>query len=89
MCDTCTQESLKGISGLARHTLGTPGNFAPGEGTVPLLPGEALTGVLAGSGQWLRVRELETKAKGSRKGKKDNVFPAMCQMGKQKPREAE
>lgn len=65
-----------------------PGNCAPGEGTVPLLPGEALTGVLAGSGPCLRVRELETKAKGSRKGKKDNVFPPMCQIGKPKPREA-
>lgn len=46
----------------------------PVKGTVPLSLGEALTEVLAGSGLCVRMRELETMAQRSRKGR-NYVFP--------------
>lgn len=68
VCDTCTQVSQVNPRPSPVHLLlSTPGNFVPSDRGCPI--GEALTEVLAGSGQYLRMRELETSAPGKRKGK--------------------
>lgn len=71
--------SLKCISSLAQHAPSSAllETLYPVMGAVPLLPGEALTEELAGSGQCLKLREFDIMAPQNRKGRNYNAF-SLC-----------
>lgn len=81
--------SLKCISGLAQHAPSSAllETLYPVMGAVPLLPGEALTEELAGSGQCLKLREFDIWPPKIGRAGIIMPFPCACHMKKLKPGE--
>lgn len=71
--------SLKCIPALAQHAPSSAllETLYPVMCAILLLPGEALTEVLAGSGQCLKLREFDIMAQKSRKSRNYNAF-SLC-----------